>query len=556
MSQKKIDYLPVQAAYKHREALRAVPGSRWDPFQRAWLVPVTKGAAAALRCIPGVPLPPELAALAPPPTEMTDAISGDEAPVAPMPIKAKPYAHQVAAYNAALGHYRGWQGGFALFHEQGCGKTLTAIALMGRLALDGRIQRALVVAPLAVLPVWEKDMAAYASYPYALRIVHGAAKAKAQAWLDLTEGPGGLLKVMVINYDGLRSAENMTRIAAFAPDMVILDEGQRIKNHQSRQAKAAHAIGAAARYRLLLTGTPVGNSPLDLWSQYKFLDPAIFERSFYAFRAHYAVMGGYGGFEIIRYQHLDELTEKAHAIAHRVTKAQALDLPERIDQTLYCQLEPAALRAYRQMQRDKVAELAEGKATAPQIVTQMMRLSQITGGFLQADGGGTLTRVSRAKLSLLRETLEDLLEAGKKVVIFARFRAEIADILALCLELGGPGSTRSIWGEVASKDYGQAVEDFQTDPQVRLFVAQIQAAGAGITLHAAHTAIFYSLDYSYLNYDQAKARIHRIGQRQPCTYIHLVAQGTIDEEVLSALAAKKNIAEDIVDNWRRVFAAP
>lgn len=111
----------------------------------------------------------------------------------------------------------------------GLRKTLTAIALMGRLALDGRIQRALVVAPLAVLPVWEKDMAAYASYPYALRIVHGAAKAKAQAWLDLTEGPGGLLKVMVINYDGMRSAENMTRIAAFAPDMVILDEGQRIK---------------------------------------------------------------------------------------------------------------------------------------------------------------------------------------------------------------------------------------------------------------------------------------------------------------------------------------
>ena len=214
------------------------------------------------------------------------------------------------------------------------------------------------------------------------------------------------------------------------------------------------------------------------------------------------------------------------------------------------------MRAYRQMQRDKVAELAEGKATAPQIVTQMMRLSQITGGFLQADGGGALTRVSRAKLALLRETLEDLLAAGEKVVIFARFRAEIADILALCLELGGPGSTRSIWGEVASKDYGQAVEDFQTDPQVRLFVAQIQAAGAGITLHAAHTAIFYSLDYSYLNYDQAKARIHRIGQRQPCTYLHLVAKDTIDETVLAALAAKKNIAEDIVDNWRRVFAAP
>ena len=547
--------VPVQAAYKHREALRQVPGSVWDPFRRSWLVPCTKTAAAALRCIPGIPLPPEMEALAPPPVEMRDAIGGQEKPLAPLPIRLQPYAHQVAAYNRALAHFAAEDGGgFALFHEQGCGKTLTAIAIMGRLFLEGKIRRALVAAPLAVLPVWEKDMAAAATFPYTLHILHGTARAKDAARRALLEEAPGLLQVLVINYDGLRSGQNRDFIRAFAPQMTIADEGQRIKNHRSQQAKAMHELGGMARYRLLLTGTPVGNSPLDLWSQYRYLDRSIFEPSFYAFRAHYASMGGYGGYEVIAYRHLDELTKKAHAIAHRVTKAQALDLPERIDQVLYCQLEPQARRAYRQMQREKVAELEGGTATAPQIITQMLRLSQITGGFLPADGG-PLTRVSGAKLALLRETMEDRIAAGEKVVIFARFRAEIADILKLCLELGGPGATRSIWGEVPSKAYGQAVEDFQTDPAVRFFVAQIQAAGAGITLHAAHTAIFYSLDYSYLAYDQAKARIHRIGQRQPCTYLHLVAQDTIDEAVLGALQQKRSIAEDIVDNWRRVFGA-
>lgn len=194
--------------------------------------------------------------------------------------------------------------------------------------------------------------------------------------------------------------------------------------------------------------------------------------------------------------------------------------------------------------------------SAPRIVTQMMRLSQLTGGYLQPDDpAAPLRHVSTAKRQLLQETLADLLAAGEKVVIFARFRAEIADILAVAAELAGKDGVRSIWGDVPTSEYGKAVSDFQSMPEVRVFVAQIQTAGAGITLHAAHTAIFYSMDYSYLNYDQAKARIHRIGQHHPCTYIHLIARDTIDEAVIDALKRKRSIADDIVDNWRSIFAA-
>ncbi len=304
---------------------------------------------------------------------------------------------------------------------------------------------------------------------------------------------------------------------------------------------------------MILTGTPVSNTPLDFWSQYAFLKPGLFERSFYAFRNHYAVMGGYGGYEIVKYKCLDDLTKKAHSIAHRVTKAQALDLPERIDQTLYCELEPKAAKLYKELVRDRVAELsALARVTTPQVVTQMLRLSQLTGGYLVPDDGEP-TKVSDAKRQLLRETLEDLLERGEKVVIFCRFRAEIAEICALAEELTGKDGYRGIWGEIPGEQRGEAVRVFQQDPGVRIFIAQIQCAGAGITLHAASTAIFYSLDYSFNNYDQAKARIHRIGQHRPCTYLHLVAKDTIDELVLKTLAEKRSIADAVVDNWKAFF---
>ncbi len=547
-----MEYVQIKAAYKHRDAIKAIPGSRWNPFEKCWQLPQTKEAALALRCVPGLAIPEPLAALVPKMDGMMDAVNADVKPVVPMPIRIKPYAHQVAAFNAAIAEFRGGGHGFAFLHEQGCGKSLTAIATAGYFAQRGAVKKLLIVAPLAVLPVWAREWADYSAVAYDAVVLQGSMEKRVAALSEL-DARGGALRIAIANYDALpRLAETLE---AWEADMIICDESQRLKNPQAKQSKIMHKLGRRARFRMILTGTPVGNTPLDFWSQYKFMAPAVFESSFYAFRNHYAVMGGYGGYEILRYKHLEELTEKAHSVAHRVTKAQALDLPERIDQVLYCELEPEAKRIYRQLLRDKVAELsADERVSAPRIVTQMMRLSQIAGGYLQSDlPDAPLRHVSSAKRDLLQTTLADLLDAGEKVVIFARFRAEIMDILAVARELVGDG-VRSIWGDVPSSEYGAAVNAFQSTDSVRVFVAQIQTAGAGITLHAAHTAIFYSLDYSYLNYDQAKARIHRIGQHCPCTYIHLIAKDTIDEEVLAALKRKRSIADDIVDNWRQIFA--
>ena len=538
--------IPIIAAPKYKEAIKAIPGANWDPVQRCWFIPCTVTAADALRCIPGVPVPEELAQLAP--IDMQDTAFEGAVPLRPMPIRVKPYAHQIAAYNLAI-----TEPAAALLHEQGCGKSLTAIAATGRRYLDGQIRKLLIVAPLAVLPVWEREFTDYSTIPHRVTLLQGDTRRRAQQLDELDHTPGAQLDIVVINYEAVRLLEK--ELTAWAPDMILCDESQRIKTPTAKQSKVMHNLGQRAQYRMILTGTPVSNTPLDFWSQYAFLKPGLFERSYYAFRNHYAVMGGYGGYEIVKYKCLDDLTRKAHSIAHRVTKDQALDLPERIDQTLYCELEPKAAKLYKELVRDRVAELsALARVTTPQVVTQMLRLSQLTGGYLVPDDG-TLTKVSDAKRQLLRETLEDLLERGEKVVIFCRFRAEIAEICALAEKLTGKDGYRGIWGEIPGEQRGEAVRTFQQDPGVRIFIAQIQCAGAGITLHAASTAIFYSLDYSFNNYDQAKARIHRIGQHRPCTYLHLVAKDTIDELVLKTLAEKRSIADAVVDNWKAFFNA-
>ena len=193
--------------------------------------------------------------------------------------------------------------------------------------------------------------------------------------------------------------------------------------------------------------------------------------------------------------------------------------------------------------------------TATTILTMYLRLMQLTGGFLTADESTRPKQVNTAKLDALADIVDDyVVDAGKKLVIFARFRAEIAAIENLLrlrkIQYG------SIYGDVPMEERGKIVEDFQTNPDTKVFVAQIQTAGLGITLHAASTAVFYSYDYNYANYAQALARIHRIGQRLPVTYIHLVVDGSIDEKILAALENKEDMAKTVVDSWREVLTAP
>jgi SNF2 family DNA or RNA helicase len=210
------------------------------------------------------------------------------------------------------------------------------------------------------------------------------------------------------------------------------------------------------------------------------------------------------------------------------------------------ELEPAAAKVYRDLVKESYAELAHGEVTVTNILTRLLRLSQLTGGFIGDDEGGA-ARISMAKQNALEDIVEESLQEGRKLVIIARF---VSELKAICKSLEKRGTEYSlIMGGVTDRD--NQVARFQTDPDVQVFVGQIATAGLGVTLTAASTLVFYSMDYSMSNFEQAKARIHRVGQKENCAYIYLTAKGTVDERVLEALRDKADLARTLVDDYRR-----
>lgn len=490
-----------------------------------------------------------------------ERLAEDPAPLLPYPVKANLYKHQIRGANMALRAFGALDaktpgGGFGELFEMGCGKTLTTIAVAGALYNLGKIDRVLVVAPTSVCSVWPHDLNQFATFPWEARVLLGDKKKRLKALNELENWPFKALRIAVINYESTHREGIFEALAAYKPDLIVCDESQRIKNPSAAQSKALHKLGDAAPFRMILSGTPVQNNAVDLYSQYRFLDPAVYGANFYAFKNRYCIMGGYGQHQIVGYRNMDELVEKEHSVAYRVTKEECLDLPQQTFINRYVQFADAEQAIYEQLRKSSFLELETGEnVTATTILTMYLRLMQLTGGFLTADESTRPKQVNTAKLDALADIVDDyVVDAGKKLVIFARFRAEIAAIENLLrlrkIQYG------SIYGDVPMEERGKIVEDFQTNPDTKVFVAQIQTAGLGITLHAASTAVFYSYDYNYANYAQALARIHRIGQHLPVTYIHLVVDGSIDEKILAALENKEDMAKTVVDSWREVLTSP
>jgi len=408
------------------------------------------------------------------------------------------------------------------------------------LYLSGKIQRVLIVALLSILSVWDEEFRKFAAFDYTLSVLTGTGAKKADTLRHMS---GASLQVAVVNYESAWRLE--TEITAWHPDLIIADEGHKIKTHNTRQSKAMYRIGTFAKYRLLLTGTIITNKAIDVFSQYKFLSPAIFGNSFYAFRNRYFDMVGYGNHTPVMKKSMEpELTKRLHSIAYRATKAECLDLPAVTDIIRVVELEPSAMKVYRDLVKDSFAELGKTEVTVTNILTRLLRLSQLTGGFLGDDGSAQA--ISAAKLAALEDIIDEARQENKKLVVIARFIPEIKAIRKLLEKQSIDYSC--ITGEV--KDREVQISRFQSDPEVQVFIGQIATAGLGITLTAASTMVFYSTDYSMSNHEQARARIHRVGQHENCTYIYLAAKGTVDEKVLKALQSKADLARSLVDDYR------
>jgi SNF2 family DNA or RNA helicase len=448
-------------------------------------------------------------------------------------------------------------GGCALYLDMGLGKSLTAVAVTGRLFLDGHIKRVLVVAPSSVCPVWPAEYQKFAGFPHRVKLLLGTREKRLTALKQLVRpvitGAPEPLRVAVINYESTWRLEK--ELAGFAPDMIICDESQRIKSHTASQSKAMHRLGDAAKYKIVLTGTPMQQDVRDIWSQYRFLAPDIFGRNYYAFQNRFCVFGGYQNHQYLGPRNLDELTRKMHSIALRIRKEDCLDLPGKTFEERPVLLEDTAAKLYERIRKESFAELSSGGTVTPNIVlTKLLRLQQIAGGFLTDDDGQT-HRVSTAKLDAAADIIETLcVDEGRKIVVFVRYTAEYEALVERAAEVLGPNlKLVGIRGGVASEQRGNIVAQFQNDPDARVFIGNLQACSEGISLTAADTVLYYSVGWSLGQYLQSADRIHRINQRNACTYIHLVAAGTVDENILGALRRKENLARAVVDNWRDLF---
>ena len=447
-------------------------------------------------------------------------------------------------------------GSVAFFLDMGTGKSLTTVAVTGRLFLDGHIRRVLIIAPSSVCPVWPAEYRRFADFSHRVTMLLGSRDRRLEALkrLKAMHDDSSALCVAVINYESTwRLSKELT---AFGADLIVCDESQRIKSPTAQQSKAVHRLGDLARYRMILTGTPIQNDTRDLWSQYRFLAPEVFGKSYYAFVNRYTVLGGYGNHQYLGPRNLEELTRKAHAIAYRVTKAECLDLPEKMYEDRTVELEDEALALYRRVQKESYAVLDDGQeVTAGIVLTKLLRLQQITGGFLTDDDGRTQC-VSTAKLDATEDIVCSLcVDEGKKLVIFARFRAELDALQERFEKLLAPLGLKyvEIMGDVPLKRRGEIVSQFQEDPATRVFVGQIDACAEGITLTAADTVLYYSVNWNLAKYMQSQDRIHRIGQRNRCTYLHLVVPETIDHKIQAALRKKEDLAKTVVDNWRTLL---
>jgi SNF2 family DNA or RNA helicase len=445
------------------------------------------------------------------------------------------------------------------------------------LFLEGQVSLVVVVCPNTVKGAWaDPERGEIAKYtPDAVRFgVVRCDSDKYTQWgkdLDHLRQGDKLLVWIVVNYEALRSPAIRAKIEAAMrarATLMVLDEATRVKSPQAQQTQAAVTLGKLATRRVIMSGTPIASRPLDLYAQFAFLDKAILgQPTFAAFRARYAQLGGYAingrPVEIVGYQHLDELERNTAGFSRRVLKRDCLDLPPKVYETRQVALSPDQWDLYRAMRDELYVELeGGGTVSAPIVLTKLLRLTQITSGFVAPDADPVDGRVGEAryipgaaKVDAFLELLDDL-PPGEKVIAWCRFHAEmallrerLADRKVGCVE---------VHGRVTGADRDEAIRRFQEDPAIQVLIGQQQTGGIGITLTAASVVVYLTNSYSWEVRAQSEDRAHRHGQTKSVTYIDLLATGpsggmTVDHAVLEAVTQKRDLAALVLGDFKKIL---
>lgn len=545
--------LVVGTPYLHKDILKAIAGARWDKDRRCWTYPLSPSVALALHSLyPAANTDSGFLALMDSAKKNEHAVtlkSASEENLPPVPSTTlKPWLHQLRSYHFAkqrLALDSTPIGGSTLLGlDMGTGKTKVVYDLINN---HPHIQTVLVTCPKPVIQTWQDEAAKHKINRNVLtlllgdRVTRNGSRATwhvakrtlaARSFLEQHFGNQETCRVVVINHESAWREPFRSFVKERVWDLLVVDECHRAKSAGGKFSTfLGKSIGNYAT-RIGLTGTPMPKDPMDIYAQARFLDPGIYGTSYAKFKARYGVWGGFENRKFLRLRNEEEFTQKLDSFMIRVKADDVLDLPPQIHESRYCVLDAKESSAYRSMKDDLIADLESGVVTAANALVKLLRLQQIVQGTIRDDNGVT-NRIGETKQELLRELLEDL-HPSEPVVIFARFTDDLDRIHQTCEDLGR--GSLELSGKV------DQLREWK-DGDAPILAAQIQAGGVGVDLSRSHYTVYYSPTFDMGSYEQSLKRTHRPGQTRTTFYYHLLARGTIDTKIHSALKSKKNTVE-------------
>jgi len=545
------DVIAVRSHFDHRLVAKAIPGARWDKDRKVWTYPSTAESAHNVqegwRDIDveahASPYFLQLLGQAEEVHVARDLKGADPDTLPPVPSKTQSWGHQVLCFHSTV-----QEEAAAYFMGMGCGKSKSLVDDVT--ANDART--VLILAPKSVVRVWPNQFRTHSLFKdwvFVTLDTGSVAEKATQVDLAMNAARQGYRVVVIVNYESAWREPMDEQLLSVDWDYVVLDESHRAKNPSGRLGSYIRKLRRAGRRRRILTGTPMPHDPLDLWNQFAFLDTSIFGSRFTDFRSRYAIMGGFQGREILGWRDQPHMEARTSRITYRAS-ADELDLPDAQHVQHPVELEPRGRRLHDDLMAEFEIELDEGSISSPIKIVRMLRMQQITSGFLvprDADGESHHTRVDEAKQQVLRDLLEDT--RGEPVVVFCRFRHDlevIAETAAAC---------ERRYNELSGTRRDALDNDSRIIANADVVGAQIASGGTGIDLtsagredaQGAATVVYYSLGFSLSDLEQSYARVHRPGQDRPVVYHHLVATGSIDEDVYHALENRKDLVDGVLE---------
>lgn len=510
-----------------------------------------------------------------------------------VPFKMPPLEHQKRAL--ILGRDMPY---FAYLMDQGTGKTKVVIDDAAHNFREGRINALLVIAPNSVKSNWvdpgdtysqtqdpgdmdeiTKHMAPDIEFNKGCW-VSGSTKKERDIYAKFKKNweKPNTLHILVVNVEALQQYDKKKKpndkayneMIAFIHDhdvMIVCDESTRIKNRSAKRTRNAISLRDHCKIARIMSGTPLIKSPLDAFAQFRFLDEDILGFSnYYSFQHHFAVMGGYEGYQVLFYKNLEELSEKIDSVSFRVLKKDCLDLPPQIYLKRHVELSRRQAEAYTAMADEMEVYLEsleddDGETiTADIILTQMLRLQQITGGYLPKvdDAGDTIGHhaiVAPENNPKFKEAMSIIDESGdQKVIIWCRFRDEIEGLASLLKKRDNEFGFLEFHGGISTQQRRENRKLFASDPRYKVMIGNQDSGGIGIDeFKIASIVIYLSNSFNTENRVQSEDRTHRIGseQHEKITYFDIIAERTIDAKVIACLRDNVSISQKIMkDGWR------